>query len=118
MISHFVELVTAWILIIITRFGYTGIFVTMTLESAAIPIPSEIVLPFSGYLAASGQLNFWFVVIVATMANLAGAIVLYFVGFYGGRVLLERYGKYVFIHQEEIERIDRWFAKNQSWTAF
>lgn len=104
-------------MIVIAKFGYLGIFVTMTLESAAIPIPSEIVLPFGGFLAANGTLSFWPVVLVATLANLTGASILYFIGFYGGRAMLDRYGKYVFIHEKDIIKIDRWFSRNQSWTT-
>ena len=118
MISYFIELITEWILAIITRFGYTGIFVTMALESAAISIPSEVVLPFSGFLSSRGELNFWLVVIVASLANLVGSIFIYWVGYYGGRPLLERYGKYVFLHRQEIDKMDRWLAKYQSWAAF
>jgi len=116
LINKFLELFIAWVLVVIAKFGYLGIFVTMALESAAIPIPSEIVLPFSGFLAARGSLNFSLVVLTATLANLAGASILYLIGFYGGRVVLERYGKYIFIRTEEVDRVDRWFSKNQSWT--
>lgn len=116
--TNLIELIIAWVLIVIAKFGYLGIFVTMTLESAAIPIPSEIVLPFGGFLVANGSLDFSLVVLTATVANLIGASVIYFVGLYGGRVILERYGKYVFIREEEIARVDRWFVKNQSWTTF
>lgn len=116
--TNFLELIIAWILIIIARFGYLGIFVMMMLESAAIPIPSEIVLPFSGFLAGNGTLSLSLVVLVATVANLIGASLLYFVGFYAGRAVLEHYGRYIFIHQDDITKLDRWFLKNQSWTTF
>ena len=95
-----------------------GIFLTMTLESAAIPIPSEVVLPFSGFLASSGHLYFWFVVFVATLANLTGATIIYFVGFFGGRAILERYGKYVLISRESISRMDQLAGTLRAHTAF
>ncbi|MBI2063694.1 MAG: DedA family protein [Candidatus Yanofskybacteria bacterium] len=90
----------------------------MMLESAAIPIPSEVVLPFGGFLASSGQLNFWLVVLVATLANLAGSIILYWIGFFGGQPVLERYGKYVLIHRGDIARLDRWLGKYGAKLAF
>lgn len=103
---------------LVDKFGYWGIFLMMTLESAAIPIPSEVVLPFSGFLASSGHLYFWLVVFVATLANLTGATIIYFVGFFGGRAILERYGKYVLISAESISRMDRWLARYEAHVAF
>ena len=100
------------------KFGYWGIFFTMTLESAAVPIPSEIVLPFGGFLASSGHLNFWFVVFAATLANLMGATVIYFIGLFGGRIILERYGKYILVSAESISRMDRWLKHYGAHTAF
>lgn len=100
------------------KFGYGGIFFTMTLESAAIPIPSEVVLPFGGFLASSGRLDFWLVILAATAANLTGAIAIYFVGLFGGRTILERYGKYVLISRESIARMDHWLEHYGAQTAF
>ncbi len=79
------------------------------LESAAIPIPSEIVLPFSGYLVAIGRFSFVTVVLLATLGNLAGSLVLYWIGRSGGRYLLEKYGKYLFINHKELLYGDHWF---------
>lgn len=88
------------------------------LESAAIPIPSEIVVPFSGFLASSGRFVLLAVVLVATVANLAGSIILFFIGRSGGRWILERYGKYVFIHQKDLDIGDRWFLKYGARAVF
>ncbi len=96
---------------VIDKTGYAGVFILSMLESAAIPIPSEIVVPFSGFLATVGRFSFWLVVFVATTANLAGSIFLYWIGSKGGRWFLEKYGKMVFIHKHDLERGDKWFAK-------
>lgn len=112
------EKIVTWALALITKFGYGGIFLTMSLESAAIPIPSEVVLPFSGFLASSGKLSFWIIIVVATLANLVGSIVVFCIGYFGGRPLITRYGKYLLIHQEEVEKIDSWARKNGARAAF
>jgi membrane protein DedA with SNARE-associated domain len=102
----------------VDKFGYGGIFLTMALESAAIPIPSEIVLPFGGFLASGGSLSFWLVVLTATLANLAGGTAIYFVGLFGGRAILERYGKYVLVSSASISKMDHWLKHYGSHTAF
>jgi membrane protein DedA with SNARE-associated domain len=112
------EQIISWALAIIAKFGYGGLFVTMGLESALIPIPSEVVLPFCGFLASSGKMNLWLVVIVATLANLVASILIFYVGYFGGRPLVRKYGKYVFIHEDDIERMDNWVGKNGEKVAF
>lgn len=116
--SGIIEKIIAWALALTMKFGYGGIFFTMMLESAAIPIPSEVVLPFGGFLASSGRLSFWAVVAVATFANLVGAIVIFYVGHSGGRALLKKYGKYVLIHPSEIEKMDQWLERYGARAAF
>jgi|SRR6185369_8438773 len=103
---------------IIHSLGYSGVFILSALESAAIPIPSEIVLPFSGFLVISGQFNFWAVVLIATFANYVGSTVLYWIGRSGGRWILERYGKYVLIQKHDIEVGDAWFHRHGSKAVF
>lgn len=91
--------------------GYGGILFLMTLESAGAPIPSEIIMPFSGFLVAAGKLNFWTVVLMGTLGNLVGSLLLYWIGNVGGRPFLERYGKYFFLSKRELERSERWFGQ-------
>lgn len=110
--------VSAWALEIINTTGYVGIFILSALESAAIPIPSEVVIPFSGFLVAGGKLSFWGIVIVSTLANLFGSIILFLIGRSGGRWILERYGKYVLIHKKDLDTADRWFLKYGIATVF
>ncbi len=96
---------------LIGRTGYAGIFLLSALESCAIPIPSEVVVPFSGFLAVSGRFNIWLIVLVATVANLAGSIILFWIGKSGGRWFLERYGKYILISKHDMEKGDELFKK-------
>jgi len=110
--------ISNWALGVIGTTGYSGIFVLSALESVAIPIPSEVVVPFSGFLASSGVLNIWAVILVATLANLMGSIVLFWIGKSGGRWILDRYGKYVFIRKQDMDRGDKWFAKYGSKAVF
>lgn len=116
--STIIEQIISWALALVSKFGYGGIFFTMMLESAAVPIPSEIVLPFSGFLASSGRLHFWFIVLAATLANLSGALIIYYIGLAGGRPLFERYGKYVLVHRDDISKMDSWLVRYGSSTAF
>jgi membrane protein DedA with SNARE-associated domain len=107
--------------------GYAGVMLAMAIESAMVPLPSELILPFAGFLVSdpsqlepiSGQpWSFWIVVIVGTIGNTLGSLVGYTIGAYGGRPFLERYGKYLLIRQHEIEIADRFFARWGSQTAF
>ena len=107
--------------------GYVGVFLAMTIESAMIPLPSELILPFAGFLVSDptqvepltgGPWNYWIVVVVATLGNTAGSLIAYAIGAYGGRPFLERYGKYLLIRHHEIELAERFFLKWGAPTAF
>src|SRR6266508_120566 len=86
--------------------GYLGVLIAMTIESAMIPLPSELILPFAGFLVSDaahiepltrGPWNYWIVVIVATLGNTLGSLIAYGIGAWGGRPFLERYGRYLLI---------------------
>lgn len=107
--------------------GYLGVFVAMTIESAMIPLPSELILPFAGFLVSDvtklepltgSAWNYWIVVIVATAGNTCGSLIGYAIGAKGGRPFLERYGKYLLIRPHDIELADRFFDRWGSQTAF
>lgn len=91
--------------------SYLGIFLLMAAESAVIPIPSEIVMPFSGYLVYTGNLDIWLVTLVATLANLVGSWIAYFVGLKLGRAWILKYGRYVLLRESHLEHAERWFEK-------
>jgi membrane protein DedA with SNARE-associated domain len=113
MILNILEFITG----LISSWGYAGIFVTMTLESALIPIPSEAVIPFAGFLAYMGEMNIWLIVLVSSLANVTGSIIAYEIGKYLGRGFVERYGKYVLLNMGHLQLIERWFDKYGSLTV-
>ncbi len=92
--------------------------ILMALESACIPIPSEIIMPFSGYLVWMEKFSFLWVIIWGTIGNLIGSIIAYFVGFYGGRPLIEKYGRYILISSHDLDRAEKWFKKYGSISVF
>ena len=98
---------------LIQSLGYWGVFIGMTLESACIPIPSEIIMTFSGYVVWQGNTNMTLlgITLVGAVANLFGSLIAYYVGLIGGRPLLEKYGKYILITHSNLERADKWFEK-------
>jgi membrane protein DedA with SNARE-associated domain len=107
--------------------GYLGVLIAMAIESAMIPLPSELILPFAGFLVSDpskveplthGRWEFWIVVIVATIGNTIGSLIAYAIGAWGGRPFLERYGKYLLIRHHEIELAERFFEKYGAPTAF
>jgi membrane protein DedA with SNARE-associated domain len=91
-------------------FGYAGIFVLMVMESATLPVPSEVVLPLGGYLVAQGRLEFWTVVAVATLGSIVGTFVDFGIGYYLGRPAILRYGRIVRFSHERLGTTERWFA--------
>jgi membrane protein DedA with SNARE-associated domain len=91
--------------------GYGGIFVLMVLESATLPVPSEIVLPFAGYLVYQGTFNFWIVLILASIGSLIGTLIDYAIGYYLGRAAILRYGKYVHLSEKSLSSSENWFKK-------
>lgn len=111
MIYDFFAFISSFVINIISSLGYGGIFFLMALESACIPIPSEIIMPFSGFLVFEEKFSLLWVVIWGTIGNLIGSVAAYLVGFYGGRPLLEKYGKFILISSHELELADRWFLK-------
>ncbi|HEY7130870.1 MAG TPA: DedA family protein [Candidatus Limnocylindrales bacterium] len=107
--------------------GYLGVTIAMAIESAMIPLPSELILPYAGFLVSdpsqieplTGQpWNFWIVVIAATIGNTIGSLIAYAIGAWGGRPFLERYGRYLLIRPHEIELAEQFFDKYGAATAF
>ena len=103
---------------IVGSLGYSGIILLMVLSSAAIPLPSEIVMGFSGFLIGQGKFSLLGVVLAGTVGSFIGSMVLYYVGAYGGRGLVERYGRFVFLNKSDLERTERFFAKYGDFSNF
>ncbi len=107
--------------------GYAGVLVAMAIESAMIPLPSELILPYAGFLVSDpsqleplthGRWEFWIVVIAATIGNTTGSLIAYAIGAWGGRPFLERWGKFLLIRHHEIELAERFFDRYGAATAF
>ena len=109
-----VEVITS----IITTMSYPGIFFLMILESALIPIPSEIIMPFSGFLASTGKLNYIGVVLAGSFGNLVGSILTYYLGINVGRKVILKYGKYIFFKKEHLELTENLFNKYGDRVSF
>ncbi len=110
MIARIIEILSGFIVATISALGYSGIILLMAIESACIPLPSEIIMPFSGYLVSTGQMSLWGVGLAGAVGCVLGSLVAYWVGMYGGRPLIEKYGRYVLISRHDLNLADRWFA--------
>lgn len=110
MIARIIEILSGLIVATISTLGYAGIVLLMAIESACIPLPSEVIMPFSGYLVYQGRFNLWWVGVAGAMGCVLGSLVAYWVGIYGGRPLIEKYGRYVLISTHDLDLADRWFV--------
>jgi membrane protein DedA with SNARE-associated domain len=110
MIAKIIEFLSGIIVFTISTLGYSGVVLLMAIESACIPLPSEIIMPFSGYLVSTGQMNLWLVGIAGAVGCVLGSLVAYWVGSKGGRPLIEKYGRYVLVSSHDLDLADRWFA--------
>ncbi len=112
MLEKIVTIIAVWIMSVISTMGYGGIVLLMAIESACIPLPSEIIMPFAGFLVFKGELMLWLVALSGAVGCVLGSIPAYYVGMYGGRPLAEKYGKYVLISKKDLDMADRWFDKH------
>lgn len=103
---------------IISSLGYGGVAFLMLFESAGIPIPSEIIMPFSGFLVGMGRFNLWLVALAGAIGSVLGSWLLYSIGRYGGRPFVEKYGRYFFYSKKHIEQADGFFKKYGQATTF
>lgn len=118
MTEKILALLFVFITKVISTSGYIGIALLMGIESACIPLPSEIIMPFSGYLVFTGRFNLiWAATAGAIGCNL-GSVVAYWVGAYGGRPLVERFGRYVLLSRHDLDRTTRFFEKYGGITVF
>ncbi len=84
MVARIIEILSVFIVWVISSLGYAGVVLLMAIESACIPLPSEVIMPFSGYLVYTGQFNLWLVAIAGAVGCVLGSLVAYWVGMYGG----------------------------------
>lgn len=106
-----IETVSNFAIYLIESLGYWGVFLGMTIESACIPLPSEVIMPLAGFVAYRGEMSLIGVTVVGAAGNLVGSWIAYFVGLKGGKPFLEKYGKYVLISPRRIEMAHEWFER-------
>ncbi len=112
---HYLNLFTVWA---IQTGGYWGIILAMALESFMIPIPSEVILPFGGYLAAAGKLSVFGVALSGAVGGTIGSIALYYVSALSGNLFVKKWGKYIFVSERHIEITNEWFKKYGNFVVF
>jgi len=102
----------------ISLLGYSGVVIMMAIESVCVPLPSEIIMPFAGYLAAKGEFTFIGVAIAGSIGSVIGSVLAYGVGIYGGRAFIEKYGKYILLSRHDLNLADKFFHKYGSSAMF
>jgi membrane protein DedA with SNARE-associated domain len=103
---------------LVTKMGYTGVFLLVTAESTLVPVPSELVFPFAGYMASKGVFNLYVLLVINSVAAMTGSGIGYAIGAKGGKPLLLKYGKYLLIRKHDIEKTEKWFANHGKATIF
>ena len=108
---------TGWIADLIEAFGALGVAFLMVLENLFPPIPSELILPFAGFLVGRGEIGFLPALVASTAGSLSGALILYALGRWGGRNLILRYGRYLRVKEADLDRAEGWFDKYDEWVV-
>lgn len=114
MIEIFVDYVTAFI----SSVGYLGLFLLMMLESTVFPLPSELVMPFAGFLVAVNSFTFWSALLVSTLGCWVGSMISYVVGYYGRYPFIRRFGKYFLLDENHLDVAEKWFKKKGPAAVF
>ncbi len=118
MASKVFAVIAGFIVSTIGALGYTGVAVLMAIESACVPLPSEIILPFAGYLVFMGKLKLLSVAVAGALGCVVGSVAAYAAGVYGGRPLIERYGRYILISRHDLDLADRLFNRFGTMIVF
>jgi membrane protein DedA with SNARE-associated domain len=111
MLAKLISLLAGFIIAAISSLGYGGVVLLMAIESACIPLPSEIIMPFAGYLVYRGELDLWLVATAGALGCVLGSLLAYSVGAKGGRPLAEKYGRYILVSPHDLHVADRWFQR-------
>src|SRR3990167_7785854 len=115
MIEQILSAVTNFIMSVIDSSGYIGVALLMAIESAAIPLPSEVIMPFSGFLVSEGRFTLFGIALAGAVGSVLGSWVTYWIGKYGGRPLIIKYGRYVLISEHDLNLTDKFFSKYGIW---
>ncbi len=118
MMEKIVAALAAFVIAVISKAGYAGIVLLMAIESACVPLPSEVIMPFSGYLVHTGQFQLWMVALVGALGCNLGSVVAYEIGYHGGRPLVERFGRFVLLNRRDLDIADRFFHRHGAIAIF
>ncbi len=118
MVDSILKPIAEWVISVISSMGYPGIVLLMAIESACIPLPSEIIMPFSGYLVYTGRFDLHAASLAGALGCAVGSAAAYWVGIWGGRPFLEKYGRYVLIRRKDLDAADRFFERWGMWAVF
>jgi membrane protein DedA with SNARE-associated domain len=116
-IARIIEALAVFTTGVISTMGYGGVVLLMGIESACIPLPSEIIMPFAGYLVYTGQFTVHGAALAGAVGCVVGSIPAYWLGQYGGRPVIEKYGKYVLLSRKELDFAERLFASHGQWVV-
>jgi len=119
-LESIIHSVTHWVTSSISDLGYLGIVIMMGIESACIPLPSEIIMPFGGYLVATqpDRFSVWWMGVAGSGGCVWGSLVAYWAGKFGGRPFIEKYGRYILVRHRDLDRADAWFQKHGDAAVF
>ncbi|HEY6970185.1 MAG TPA: DedA family protein [Candidatus Angelobacter sp.] len=118
MMEKIIAALAGFVIAVISKGGYLGVVVLMAIESACIPLPSEIIMPFAGYLVYAGQFKLLWAATAGAIGCNLGSVVAYEIGFYGGRPLIGKYGSYLLMSRHDLEMADRFFERFGSAAVF
>jgi membrane protein DedA with SNARE-associated domain len=110
-VEHILSIVASWITAVIASGGYPGVVALMAIESACIPLPSEVIMPFAGYLVSQDRMNLHAAALAGALGCAVGSVAAYAIGLRGGRPFVEKYGRYVLIRRRDLDRADDWFRR-------
>lgn len=111
-----ISTVAIWATSIISWLGYPGLVLAMALESMIVPLPSELVMPFAGFLIAQGKFNLYLVIIFSTLGSIIGSYISYYLGYYGGNKLVLKWGRYLLLDDDDLKLTEKWFSRRGELT--
>ncbi len=118
MLDSILTALISWIESVITAMGPAGIALLMAIESCNIPLPSEAILPFAGYLVSKGEMGFHVAAFAGAAGCVVGSVPSYYIGYFGGRTFVEKYGKYFLVSKKDLVEADKWVDKYGDWAFF
>jgi len=112
------EIIIQYITHLLSAGGSGWLFILMVMESMVLPVPSEAVMPFTGFLISTGQFSFLGVIFFSTLGSLFGSLISYYIGFYGGTPFVKKFGRYFLLREDDLQKTERFFQKHGQKTIF